>query len=61
MAKFGMELGWEALSAPTTVEWKSGDEFEGARKASQGAVSFILFVIPGGNPFGLSTVVARTI
>ena len=36
MAKFGMELGWEALSAPTTVEWKSGDEFEGARKASQG-------------------------
>lgn len=34
MAKFGMELGWEALSAPSTVEWKSGDEFEMARKAS---------------------------
>ena len=34
LAKFGMELGWEALSAPKTVEWKVGDEFEGARKAS---------------------------
>jgi Zn-dependent M28 family amino/carboxypeptidase len=34
MARFGMELGWEALSAPTMVEWKSGDEFEAARKAS---------------------------
>jgi len=37
LAKFGMELGWEALSAPATVEWKSGDEFEAARKASLGA------------------------
>ncbi len=36
MGKFGMELGWEALSAPATVEWKSGDEFEAARKASAG-------------------------
>jgi Zn-dependent M28 family amino/carboxypeptidase len=36
LAKFGMELGWEALSAPATVEWKSGDEFEAARKASLG-------------------------
>ncbi|WP_263373109.1 M28 family peptidase [Granulicella aggregans] len=35
LAKFGMELGWEALSAPKTVEWKAGDEFEGARKTSQ--------------------------
>ncbi len=34
LAKFGMELGWEALSAPKTVEWKSGDEFEKARLAS---------------------------
>jgi Zn-dependent M28 family amino/carboxypeptidase len=34
LARFGMELGWEALTAPTIVEWKSGDEFEGARKAS---------------------------
>jgi Zn-dependent M28 family amino/carboxypeptidase len=32
LAKFGMELGWEALSAKSTVEWKSGDEFETARK-----------------------------
>jgi Zn-dependent M28 family amino/carboxypeptidase len=34
LAKFGMELGWEALSGKTTVGWKSGDEFEPARKAS---------------------------
>lgn len=34
LAKFGMELGWEALSAKESVEWKSGDEFEAARKAS---------------------------
>jgi hypothetical protein len=34
MARFGMELGWEALSAPTMVEWKRGDEFEAARRAS---------------------------
>ena len=34
MAKFGMELGWEALTAPSSVEWKTGDEFEAARKAS---------------------------
>ena len=37
LAKFGMELGWEALSAPKTVEWKQGDEFEAARKASLSA------------------------
>jgi Zn-dependent M28 family amino/carboxypeptidase len=37
LAKFGMELGWEALSAPKTVEWKAEDEFEGARKASLSA------------------------
>jgi len=34
LAKFGMELGWEALSAPKAVEWKAGDEFQAARKAS---------------------------
>ena len=34
LAKFGMELGWEAISAKKTVEWKAGDEFEAARKAS---------------------------
>ncbi|MBB5340533.1 M28 family peptidase [Tunturiibacter gelidoferens] len=34
--RFGMELGWEALSAPTIIQWKPKDEFEAARKASQG-------------------------
>src|ERR1700733_6468474 len=34
--RFGMELGWEALSAPTIMQWKANDEFEAARKASQG-------------------------
>jgi hypothetical protein len=33
--RFGMELGWEAISAPHTIEWKHGDEFEAARLASQ--------------------------
>jgi len=33
--RFGMELGWEALSAPTTIQWNAGDEFEAARKASK--------------------------
>jgi len=32
--RFGMELGWEAISAPTTISWKPKDEFEPARKAS---------------------------
>ncbi len=35
LARFGMELGWEALTASHTVEWKAGDEFEAARKASE--------------------------
>ena len=34
LAKFGMELGWEAISATTTVGWNKGDEFEAARQAS---------------------------
>ncbi len=34
LAKLGMQLGWEALSAPGAIQWKSGDEFEAARKAS---------------------------
>jgi len=34
MARFGMELGWEALAAKGTVGWKAGDEFEAARKRS---------------------------
>jgi Zn-dependent M28 family amino/carboxypeptidase len=32
--RFGMELGWEAISAPATIRWNAGDEFEAARKAS---------------------------
>jgi Zn-dependent M28 family amino/carboxypeptidase len=32
--RFGMELGWQALNAPTTINWKPNDEFEPARKAS---------------------------
>jgi Zn-dependent M28 family amino/carboxypeptidase len=35
VAKFGMDLGWQALTAPRTVEWKTGDEFEAARKRSE--------------------------
>ena len=32
--RFGMDLGWQALIAPTTISWKPNDEFEPARKAS---------------------------
>ncbi len=32
--RFGMELGWEALTAPQTIRWNAGDEFEPARKTS---------------------------
>jgi Zn-dependent M28 family amino/carboxypeptidase len=32
--RFGMELGWEAISAPKTINWNAGDEFEVASKAS---------------------------
>jgi Zn-dependent M28 family amino/carboxypeptidase len=32
--RFGMDLGWQALTAPTTISWKHNDEFEPARKAS---------------------------
>ncbi len=35
--RFGMELGWQALTAPTTIIWKPNDEFEPARKTSLGA------------------------
>jgi len=35
MARFGFALGWEAANAAHLVEWKKGDEFEGARRASQ--------------------------
>jgi len=37
MARFGLILGWEASSLPQTVSWQKGDEFEAARKKSQGA------------------------
>jgi hypothetical protein len=36
LAKFGMTLGWAALHAPERIEWLPGDEFEAARKASEG-------------------------
>lgn len=35
LARFGMELGWKALTAKTSVEWLPGDEFEAARKRSE--------------------------
>jgi Zn-dependent M28 family amino/carboxypeptidase len=35
LVRFGMELGWEAISAPHTIHWNPGDEFEAARKASK--------------------------
>jgi Zn-dependent M28 family amino/carboxypeptidase len=35
--RFGMDLGWQALTAPSTINWKPKDEFEPARKASLGA------------------------
>ena len=31
VAQFGFALGWQALSAPQTVNWQPGDEFEAAR------------------------------
>ena len=31
LARFGFALGWQALSAPRSVEWLPGDEFEAAR------------------------------
>ena len=34
MARFGMDLGWQALAAKQTVSWRAGDEFEAARKQS---------------------------
>ncbi|HLI76286.1 MAG TPA: M28 family peptidase [Acidobacteriaceae bacterium] len=36
LVRFGIDLGWQALSAPSTVRWNAGDEFEAARKASGG-------------------------
>jgi Zn-dependent M28 family amino/carboxypeptidase len=36
LVRFGMDLGWQVIHAPQTVEWHHGDEFEAARKASEG-------------------------
>ena len=35
LARFGLVLGWLASAQPKSVEWKPGDEFEAARKASE--------------------------
>jgi Zn-dependent M28 family amino/carboxypeptidase len=35
LVRFGVELGWEAITLPKTIEWKAGDEFEAARKRSE--------------------------
>jgi Zn-dependent M28 family amino/carboxypeptidase len=37
MARFGFILGWEASSLSKSVEWQAGDEFEAARRKSEGA------------------------
>jgi Zn-dependent M28 family amino/carboxypeptidase len=37
LVRFGMDLGWQVIHAPQTVQWNAGDEFEAARKASEGA------------------------
>ena len=31
LARFGMDLGWQAVTAPKAIRWKPGDEFEAAR------------------------------
>ncbi len=36
LVRFGMDLGWQALSQPETIHWRPGDEFEAARKISSG-------------------------
>jgi Zn-dependent M28 family amino/carboxypeptidase len=36
LARFGFELGWDALTAPGAIRWQGGDEFEAARKKSLG-------------------------
>ena len=36
LVRFGMDLGWQVIHLPRTVEWNSGDEFEAARKRSEG-------------------------
>ena len=36
LARFGMDLGWQVINAPKTIEWLKGDEFEAARLKSEG-------------------------
>jgi Zn-dependent M28 family amino/carboxypeptidase len=36
LVRFGMDLGWQVIHLPHTVEWNVGDEFEAARKRSEG-------------------------
>jgi Zn-dependent M28 family amino/carboxypeptidase len=35
LVRFGMDLGWQVIHLPHTVEWKHGDEFEAARLKSE--------------------------
>ncbi len=35
LVRFGMDLGWQVINLPHTVEWKPGDEFEATRKAAE--------------------------
>jgi Zn-dependent M28 family amino/carboxypeptidase len=37
LVRFGMDLGWQVIHAPHTVEWLHNDEFEAARLASEKA------------------------
>jgi Zn-dependent M28 family amino/carboxypeptidase len=37
LVRFGMDLGWQVIHLPHTVEWQHGDEFEAARLASEKA------------------------
>lgn len=35
LVRFGMALGWQALTLPASIQWNPGDEFEAARRNSQ--------------------------
>jgi Zn-dependent M28 family amino/carboxypeptidase len=37
LVQFGMDLGWQVINLPHTIEWKHGDEFERPRLASEQA------------------------
>ncbi len=38
LARFGLDLGWQAAMQPQGIGWQPGDEFEAARKASLNAL-----------------------